>query len=64
MAALSAERGKQLPAYLVVTDATVQALAEGMPRNLDELAEIPGLGPAKLERFGTSLLALLEKPVD
>ncbi len=64
VAALSAERGKQLPAYLVVTDATVQALAEGMPSNLDELAEIPGLGPAKLERFGTSLLALLEKPVD
>ncbi len=63
VASLSAQKGKPVPAYLVVTDATVQALAEGMPTDLDELAAIPGLGPAKLERYGPSLLALLEKPV-
>jgi DNA helicase-2/ATP-dependent DNA helicase PcrA len=57
---LSEQKGKSLPAYLVATDATLEALSELAPSTLDELASIPGLGPAKLEQYGAGLLALLD----
>ncbi|MEI8081322.1 MAG: ATP-dependent DNA helicase UvrD2 [Actinomycetes bacterium] len=57
---MSEQKGKSLPAYLVATDATLEALAELVPANLDELASIPGLGPAKLDQYGVGLLALLD----
>jgi DNA helicase-2/ATP-dependent DNA helicase PcrA len=50
---------KSVPAYIVFTDATLTAIAEQQPNNLDELAEIPGVGPAKLTEFGQEVLDLL-----
>ncbi|MFB9375536.1 ATP-dependent DNA helicase UvrD2 [Kineococcus gynurae] len=47
------------PAYTVFTDATLMALAEAMPDDLAALARVPGVGPAKLERWGEDLLATL-----
>lgn len=57
---LSEQKGKSLPAYIVATDATLEALAELVPTTLDELASIPGLGPAKLAQYGSGLLELLQ----
>lgn len=57
--ALSAERGTRMPAYVVATDATLQAIAEQHPKTLAELAEIPGIGPRKIADYGPSLLELL-----
>lgn len=56
---ICADAGKRLPAYLVATDATLAALAEARPRTMDALAAMPGLGPAKLTRYGTELLAVI-----
>jgi len=50
---------KSVPAYIVFTDATLTAIAEQRPNNLNDLAEIPGVGPAKLTEFGQEVLDLL-----
>ena len=50
---------KSVPAYIVFTDATLTAIAEQCPCDLAALAEIPGVGPAKLTEFGQEVLDLL-----
>ncbi len=49
----------KVPAYVVFTDATLVAIAETLPRDLPALARVPGVGRAKLERYGDAVLALL-----
>jgi superfamily II DNA helicase RecQ len=48
----------KVPAYVVLHDRTVTALAGARPRNPRELLNIDGMGPAKVERFGEELLRL------
>jgi ATP-dependent DNA helicase RecQ len=50
---------RSVPAYVVLHDRTLAALAAARPATLDALSEIPGIGPAKLEAYGKDLLALL-----
>jgi DNA helicase-2/ATP-dependent DNA helicase PcrA len=52
-------RADEVPAYVVFTDRTLAELAARAPRTLAELAAVPGIGPAKLERYGAELLAQL-----
>lgn len=47
------------PAFVVFTDATLLAIAEQRPGSLADLRAIPGVGPAKLERYGGDVLAVL-----
>jgi ATP-dependent DNA helicase UvrD/PcrA len=49
---------ENLPAYCVFTDATMLALAESLPADERQLADIPGIGPAKIGKYGPSILAL------
>ena len=44
------------PAYTVLPDAALEAIAKLRPSTLDELARVKGVGPAKLERYGEALL--------
>lgn len=55
------ERSREdgVPAFVVLHDATLQELAAAQPRTHAELAGIKGLGPAKLERYGDDLLAVV-----
>ena len=55
------ERSRQdgVPAYVVLHDSTVLELAAAIPRTREELAGVKGVGPAKLERYGDELLAVL-----
>jgi DNA helicase-2/ATP-dependent DNA helicase PcrA len=57
------ERAKadEVPAYVVFHNATLVEIAERKPRTLAELASVPGVGPAKLERYGEDLLAALAR---
>jgi len=48
-----------VPAYVVFTDATLEAIAARGPTSLAELATINGVGTVKLERYGPDVLALL-----
>jgi superfamily II DNA helicase RecQ len=48
-----------VPAYVVFNDRTLAELVARTPRTLAELAAVPGIGPAKLERYGQELLLRL-----
>jgi ATP-dependent DNA helicase RecQ len=48
----------KVPAYVVLHERTLLALAEARPKNPNELLVIDGIGPAKVERFGEELLRL------
>jgi len=52
-----AAQSASVPAYVVFTDATLQAIAETRPANLRELAGLPGIGARKLELYGDDVLA-------
>jgi ATP-dependent DNA helicase RecQ len=49
----------ELPAYVVFHNATLAEIAGRRPRDLAELGSVPGVGPAKLERYGDEVLAVL-----
>jgi DNA helicase II / ATP-dependent DNA helicase PcrA len=56
---LARARADEVPAYVVFNDRTLAELVARTPRTLAELAAVPGIGPAKLERYGPELLARL-----
>lgn len=47
--------------YMVFQRAAMLAIDREEPATLDELARIPGLGPAKIERFGEDILAIVRE---
>lgn len=55
------ERARELgrPAYAIFPDTTLHALAALRPRTSAELGNVPGIGPSRLESFGSDLLELL-----
>jgi DNA helicase-2/ATP-dependent DNA helicase PcrA len=50
---------RSVPAYVVFTDVTLAALAERRPTTESELLDIPGIGPAKSELYGETLLEMV-----
>jgi DNA helicase-2/ATP-dependent DNA helicase PcrA len=54
-------RTLKVPPYVVFTDATLVAIAEQRPVDPAGLVSISGIGAAKLERFGTDVLALVRE---
>jgi DNA helicase II / ATP-dependent DNA helicase PcrA len=50
---------ESVPAFVVFTDATLQLIAEVRPTSPAALLRISGVGPAKLERYGEALLAVV-----
>ena len=48
-----------MPAYVVFHDATLRQIATEEPATLAALGTVSGVGAAKLERYGESLLAAL-----
>ena len=52
-------RSLGMPPYVIFHDRTLAELAGRPVANLADLAAVPGLGPAKLEKYGAALLELL-----
>ncbi len=52
-------RGAGVPAYVIAHDRTLRELARLQPRSAEELAGIHGMGPEKLRRHGSEILAVL-----
>jgi ATP-dependent DNA helicase RecQ len=50
-----------VPAYVVLHDRTLTAIAAARPANTWQLLEIDGMGPAKVEKFGAAILGLCGK---
>ncbi len=55
----SAASATSVPAYVVFTDATLQAIAETRPGSRRELGALPGIGARKLELYGDDVLAVI-----
>lgn len=49
-----------VPAYIVFRDVTLYQLAVQKPQNMDELAQIEGVGDKKIANYGEAILALLK----
>ena len=52
-------RRQSVPAYVILHDATLAEIARRRPRDEAELAEIPGIGDKRRERYGAALLELV-----
>jgi DNA helicase-2/ATP-dependent DNA helicase PcrA len=53
----STAQAASVPAYVVFTDATLQAIAESRPTTVRELSALPGVGARKLELYGADVIA-------
>ncbi len=56
---LDRSRSDGVPAFVVLSDAHLQGIAQRMPTTAAELRSCPGIGPTKLERYGDEILAVL-----
>ncbi|MEI8001424.1 MAG: ATP-dependent DNA helicase UvrD2 [Actinomycetes bacterium] len=52
-------RAASVPAYVIFNDATLRAVAANRPRSTADLLALPGIGPVKVERYGTELLEVV-----
>jgi DNA helicase-2/ATP-dependent DNA helicase PcrA len=57
---LKRSKRDEVPAYVVFHNSTLAEIAARRPSTIGELAGVPGVGPAKLERYGSEVLAALE----
>ncbi len=54
-------RAAAIPAYIIFPDTTLNALVAYKPQSNDELLEISGIGPARVERYGEELLEIISQ---
>src|SRR3984957_8074572 len=54
-------KGKNVPAYIVLHDSSLEEICRRRPKFFAELLEIPGIGERKAEIYGQLLLDSLEK---
>jgi superfamily II DNA helicase RecQ len=48
-----------VPAYVVFPDKVLTAVARTRPQSPESLLALPGIGPAKLERYGGAILEVV-----
>jgi ATP-dependent DNA helicase RecQ len=56
---LALARRKGVPPYVIASDRTLREIALLRPRNLEKLEPAHGIGPAKREKYGAGLLAVV-----
>ena len=55
------ERARQdaVPAYVVLNNRTLDAIAKARPETLGALGSVPGIGPSRLEQYGDEILGIV-----
>jgi DNA topoisomerase-3 len=53
-------RARGVPAFVILTDRTLQAIASAKPASLAELLEVRGAGPKLAEKHGAAILQLVK----
>jgi len=61
---LDRSKSDGVPAFVVLSDAHLQGIAQRMPTTAAELRSCPGIGPTKIERYGDEILAVLADSSD
>ena len=54
-------RAQNVPPYVIFHDRTLIELAAAKPSSRAEMAEVSGVGEAKLDRYGPAFLAVIEE---
>jgi ATP-dependent DNA helicase RecQ len=57
-------REHNVPAYVILHDATMEGIVAARPQNLDQLRSVPGIGDKKLERYGEALIRIVREDGD
>ena len=60
---LELARSRDVPAYVVFSNRTLEEMAHTMPRNRASFARLSGVGPAKLEAFADDFLPVIREHV-
>jgi ATP-dependent DNA helicase RecQ len=50
-----------LPPYVIFHDSTLRQMAEHTPLDLEQFAALPGVGQAKLARYGAQFIAQIRE---
>ena len=58
---LEQARADKVPAFVVFNDRTLEELSSVRPSTVVELLAIGGIGPAKVDRYGDQILAIIEQ---
>jgi ATP-dependent DNA helicase RecQ len=56
---LEEARRQELPPYVIFHDSTLIEVARRRPGSLAALADIPGIGRSKLERYGSAVIGIV-----
>ena len=59
---LEKARRRRIPAFRILTDRTLIAIAIEAPRDEDALLAVKGMGPTLLRKYGREILALVADP--
>lgn len=56
-----AETARQIdkPAFTILSDVTLVAMAQNRPADAGALIKLPGIGPVKLEKYGPAILRIV-----
>jgi DNA topoisomerase-3 len=52
-------KARNVPAFRILTDRTLLAIASAEPANEEDLLEVPGLGPKAVEKYGADILRIV-----
>jgi len=61
---LQRSRDDEVPAYVIFHDATLEEIAQLAPENEEQLAGVGGVGPTKLERYGSEIVEIVQRKRD
>ena len=59
---LSEAKARKAPAFTILSDRTLEAIALARPASLETLESVRGMGPKLVEKHGKRILEVLEKP--
>ncbi len=54
-------RAEELPAFMILSNRTLTAIAAQRPQDEDQLLAVRGVGPATAERFGAAILRIVQR---
>lgn len=56
---LELARAQNVPPYVIFHDKTLMELAAARPASRADMASVPGVGEAKLDRYGPAFLSVI-----
>jgi DNA topoisomerase-3 len=55
---LAKARQRRIPAFRILTDSTLMAIATEIPRDEESLLAVRGMGPTLMKKYGKEILAI------